>query len=165
VVARALDADEARSRRVLRLAAVVTVACAAVVSAFLLRFSWLAGPAYAEGDDARYVAFCREVAETVPPGARIATHELGVLGWVTDRYMIDTAGIATPSLLVADQAAELARLRPDYVLLYGPTVAEIEGLPVRPLKQVRFRRVGGVYAVRGETTATLYAVESAAAAR
>lgn len=123
---------------------------------FMGRFSWIAGDRYAAGDDRAYVAFCEWVDATVPADARIVTAELGILGWIANRYMIDAAGIATPSLL---SGGPLADYRPDYVCLYGPTVRQFRDLTLSPLREVRFVRVGGLNALRGEEeTATLYEV-------
>lgn len=59
--------------------------------------SW--NPQYAKGDDAHFIAFAKRIKERTPPDARIGIAELGVVGYFSGRYMIDSVGLATPQLV------------------------------------------------------------------
>lgn len=59
--------------------------------------SW--NPRYAQGDDVHFIEFARRIRELTPPDARIGISELGVVGYYSERYMVDYVGLATPQIV------------------------------------------------------------------
>jgi arabinofuranosyltransferase len=73
-----------------------------------------------------HVEMGRWLAQNTPVGARIATHDIGALGYYSGRHIIDTAGLVTPQVLnyltpgmAADSGvlAFLQQERPDYLVI------------------------------------------------
>ena len=111
------------------------------------------------GDDERLVVFGEYLNSTLPPDARVATRELGIVGYFSNRYTIDLQGIATPQLLGSNQKEELRKLRPTHFTLYGEGATEWEGIRLEPMHTARFRRVGGSLAPDELRVMTLYRVK------
>lgn len=122
-------------------------------------FSWLTTSQFNRGDDERLVAFGEYLNNTLPPDARVATRELGMVGYFSNRYTIDLQGIATPQLLGSNQKEELRRLRPTHFTLYGEGPTEWEGITLEPMYTVKFRRIGGSLALDELRVMTLYKVK------
>jgi arabinofuranosyltransferase len=121
-------------------------------------FSWLASSNYNQGDDAAYIEYARWIDHNLPENARIATAELGIVGYYGKRYMIDLAGIATPSML-HNQNENLIKLKPTYFSLYGPPVDYYGPFKLQPIRIASFLRIGGGNAMRGKkAVCTLYQV-------
>ena len=60
--------------------------------------------------------------DNAPPGAVVATHDIGALGYFSGRRVVDMAGLATPELATAARdvpriIALLRRERVDYLLI------------------------------------------------
>ena len=95
------------------------------------------------------VRFYEDVVDEVPSGSRLATWEIGALGYYGDLELVDFAGLILPSALaeVADRPrALLRRTRPRYTL----TRYEIDGLRYR---EVLAREVRSTRASHGSVTA------------
>jgi len=123
------------------------------------RYSWLSSSNYELGDDIRYVRMGQWIDQNLPHDSRIATAELGIVGFFGKRHMIDLGGIATPELLLKDKRAVLLRLRPTHFSLYGEKRTNYLGFRLKEIKSVSFRRIGGANAFRAdEDTCTLYQV-------
>ncbi len=78
--------------------AVLLLVSVGIQARIFYRFSsW--NPRYAQGDDARFIAFAQRIRELTPQDARIGISELGVVGYYSERYMIDFVGLATPQIV------------------------------------------------------------------
>ena len=87
---------------------------------------WLRGAAV-YGDNVRLisgqqVALALWLRDNAPPGAVVATHDIGALGYFSGRRVVDMAGLATPELATAAHdvpriIALLRRERVDYLLI------------------------------------------------
>jgi hypothetical protein len=122
-------------------------------------FSWMSSSRYNEGDDINYIQYAKWIRENVPEHARIATIELGIVGFFGHRYMIDLAGIATPGMLHDRDSNVLRTLAPTHFSLYGRPVDHYGPYRLRAIRDVSFLRVGGGNAVRGnDLLCTLYEV-------
>lgn len=122
-------------------------------------FSWMASGRYREGDDASYIQYARWIRDNLPGDARIATNELGIVGFFGHRYMIDLAGIATPQMLHDRDSDVLGTLAPTHFSIYGPAVDHYGPFRLRAIRDVSFLRVGGGNAFRGrDAVCTLYEV-------
>ena len=98
VALRALRQDWFDGRRTFLWIAALLAISVGIQSRIYYRFSsWV--PQYAQGDDARFIAFAKRIREQTPPDARIGTWELGVVGYFSERYMIDYVGLATPQIV------------------------------------------------------------------
>lgn len=64
------------------------------------------------------------LAANTPPGARVATCEIGMLGWTSRREIIDILGLTTPKNAAhvshRDLTSWLAEDSPDYVIAHDP---------------------------------------------
>jgi hypothetical protein len=54
---------------------------------------------YRDGADARFIDFAQKVNELTEPDAEIGLWELGVVGYFSERYIVDFAGLATPGIV------------------------------------------------------------------
>ena len=125
------------------------------------KYSWLSSSNYDRGDDIRYIQLAEWIDKNLPRDSRIATGELGIVGFFGRRYMIDLEGIATPELLAKDKRPALVRLRPTHFSLYGMKITEYLGFRLKEIRSANFRRIGGMYAFKDEEeTCTLYEVEN-----
>ncbi len=139
---------------------VVALGISAGLFAFRLgSFSWLTTSQFNRGDDERLIAFGEYLNTTLPSDARVATRELGIVGYFSRRYTIDLQGIATPQLLGSNQREELRKLRPTHFTLYGEGSTEWEGIKLEPMHTARFRRIGGSLAPGELRVMTLYKVK------
>lgn len=73
-----------------------------------------------------HIEMAHWLVENTPPGATIATHDIGALGYFAQRRLLDTTGIITPEVLTylrpgvpADSGvlAYLQTARPDYLVI------------------------------------------------
>ncbi|MEO7704015.1 MAG: hypothetical protein ABIV92_05200 [Thermoflexales bacterium] len=55
--------------------------------------------------------------ENTPGSSVIASDGIGYLGYFTHRYIVDLAGLVTPSAVGKDREAQIAVFRPDYVVV------------------------------------------------
>jgi len=85
--------------------------------------------------------------------ARIASSEIGLFGWYSNRYLIDEIGLATPSnathITHHDGSSWLAEDRPDYIVLHTanwPWEVVVKQSADYVKEPVNF--TGGVYLVR-----------------
>jgi len=129
-----------------------------VISLRLGSYSWLVSDRYNRGDDSRYIEYAEWINKNLPDSARIATEELGIVGWFGQRYMIDLAGIATPSLLKPGADDTLVALKPTHFTFYGKPIDKYKNFELKPIKSVQFRRIGGRYSLDYLDTCTLYEV-------
>jgi hypothetical protein len=69
------------------------------------------------------VATARWVAENTPPGALVAAHDIGALGYFSGRPLLDLAGLVSPQVIpfIRDQeqlAAYLDKQQADYLVTF-----------------------------------------------
>ncbi len=84
------------------------------------------------------IAMAEWIARNTPPGAVIACHDVGALGYFAGRKLLDLAGIATPEVLFwkkrrpgggPDRLDFLRRKKPDYLcVMEGWFAADLAGL-------------------------------------
>lgn len=55
--------------------------------------------------------------ETTPPNATVAMHEIGIIGYYSERYVIDFLGLATPGTERQPDLADFEQYQPDYVVM------------------------------------------------
>jgi len=139
---------------------VIAVGISAGLFAFRLgSFSWLTTSQYNRGDDERLVVFGEYLDKNLPADARVATRELGIVGYFSKRYTIDLQGIATPQLLGSKDPQDLRNLKPTHFTLYGEGLNEWEGIKLEPMHTAKFRRIGGSLAIDELRVMTLYKVK------
>jgi hypothetical protein len=116
------------------------------------------------------VALGEWVATNLPPGARVATNDVGAIAWYGRRYCIDTVGLVNSPLIAAELEARrsgpvdveqvlarhLAGNRPDFCILFPSWYPRLVRAPwLRPIHGVRHPNVTGgddqfvVFAVTG----------------
>jgi hypothetical protein len=86
----------------------LSTACLLIVSIILFslliqvklmyRYSFF-NPRFRQGADIEFIAFAKKVKEMTLPSDKIGLTELGVVGYYTDRYIIDFVGLATPEII------------------------------------------------------------------
>jgi len=111
---------------VARLRWVLSRAWAAAAAAVTLGFLVLGGQAYARDVgviNAEMVTTARWIAAHTPPGALVAAHDIGALGYFGERRLVDLAGLVTPEVIpfLRDEArlAEYLDARqPDYLMTF-----------------------------------------------
>jgi arabinofuranosyltransferase len=90
-----------------------------ITNAFFLRKPW------PEGRYSGYIDAGKWISQNTPPNARIEAAEIGLLGWYSNRYILDVIGLATPknAMHIAhhDAASWLAEDLPDYILVHQPS--------------------------------------------
>lgn len=59
----------------------------------------ITNPAYAQGEDEALIAFSKEVKTMTSPQDKIGLWELGVVGYYSERYIVDFVGLGTPDLV------------------------------------------------------------------
>lgn len=75
-----------------------TIAMSLTVQArWLTAFSYF-NANFREGEDCEFIAFANAVKRMTPPTATIGLWELGVVGYFSERNIVDFAGLATPEL-------------------------------------------------------------------
>jgi hypothetical protein len=95
-----------------------------VAIALLLLLFWGRG-ALAYSDDVAFiegemVAMSRWLEENTPPGSIIAVHDIGAVGYLTDRPLLDLAGLITPQVIpIMTDAEELADFMVDHGAEYA----------------------------------------------
>ena len=92
-----------------------------------------------------YKAVAQWLVDHTPASATVAALEIGHIGYYSDRYIVDWAGLVTPDarqdLLRGDFHATLHRHKPDYVL-YDPRFRGwLEPLLFRPWFQAAYEKV------------------------
>jgi hypothetical protein len=103
-------------------------AVSALVQAKLyVRYSLLSSD-FRQGEDRRFIRFATRVGELTPPDARIGIWELGVVGYFSQRHMIDFVGLATPGIVACKRSGG------DYVQRYldghgGPPEYVVDAVP------------------------------------
>lgn len=69
-----------------------------------------------------HVAMAKELREIVPEGDTIATHDIGVIGFYSDREIIDLVGLVNPDAVEYHNGRRLHdyvyNVQPDYVVLF-----------------------------------------------
>jgi len=105
-----------------------------VAIALLAVLFWGRG-ALAYGDDVAYIegemmAMARWIEESTPPDTIIAVHDIGAVGYLTDRPLLDLAGLITPEVIpimtdaekladwMLERGAEYAIFFPDFSSTY-----------------------------------------------
>ena len=92
---------------------------------------------------AEHISVANWINEHLPPQAVIASSDIGVVGFCTQRFIIDTEGLITPEILgqqrlnspAKDQEvyAYLQQAQPDYLVKFHwvyPTLPKTEFTPV-----------------------------------
>lgn len=94
--------------------------------------SW--NPRYAGGDDAQFIAFAKRVKDLTPSDARIGIAELGVVGYFSERYMIDFVGLATPQIVKyqLETGSKTAAVAKYYEQHGGPASHIVHEFPSNP---------------------------------
>ncbi len=99
-----------------------------------------------------HLGVARWVRTEIPPGAVIASHDVGALGYFGGRTLIDTAGLLNPELIhsVRDPdrlVAELRRRGADYLVFFPAWYPNLVGRPDLPvvfeIRTAYARRLGG----------------------
>jgi len=110
-------ASRARSSWLDARRAVVFLAAALAVSIGIdariyYRYS-IFNPRYRSGEDSRFIEFARRVADFTKPADVLGLWELGVIGYYSNCYIVDFAGLATPEIIRYKLSGG-----PDYVSRY-----------------------------------------------
>jgi hypothetical protein len=126
------------------------------------RFS-LFNPDYRKGDDRRIIEFSEKIKNVSLPGDTVALWELGLVGYYSERYIIDFAGLATPEIIkyrktyrtdYLTRFFEDKNIVPKYIAIYYPkekSILEITrqqdfgGHPYNFLFFEKFLRIGGKF--------------------
>ncbi|MCB0334531.1 MAG: hypothetical protein KDD55_13590, partial [Bdellovibrionales bacterium] len=87
------------------------------------------------------------LAQNTPQEAKIATAEIGALGWYSKRYMIDILGLVTPgnSQRLKDQKLSewLSHYEPDFLVVHDPPWPLEEPSLTRLMNESRVSRIDG----------------------
>ncbi|MCE5246986.1 hypothetical protein LLG88_08740 [bacterium] len=120
-IARAAGAAAPRRR------AVAVGACLAALAFEAVFAATVVAPrtrAYARSMDQCVAPLAAEVARRTAPGDLIALHDIGLMGWVTDRPVLDLNGLATPAIVPFRRAGReweyAARRRPKVHVAVSP---------------------------------------------
>lgn len=130
---------------------VLIAACAATVG---LNLWWTAGPVrvhardFSSGVRECFYGMGQWLAENTPPDAVIAAHDIGALGYASERRILDLAGLVSPEILALGREKGFAAMvesgiwleasRPDYVYDRNPGPPRWDG---RRWHGVRFELV------------------------
>jgi hypothetical protein len=91
-----------------------------------------------------YVTASAWLRTSTPPTARVAATEIGILGWLGDRPMVDYLGLlstqSVAELRHGDITSWLAREQPDYWVVHTP-VWTLEGASAQPWFNVAYQPV------------------------
>jgi hypothetical protein len=81
-------------------------------------------PVYTRATNAHYVAMGEWLASNTPSNARIAATEIGTIGWVSDRPIVDYLGLLDTTSIAevrrVDFVSWLERTEPDYWVVHSP---------------------------------------------
>jgi hypothetical protein len=70
----------------------------------------------------RQVGLAKYLRDVVPPGATIATHDIGTIGYFSDRAVIDLVGLIEPDVVGYHEGRQLReyveRVQPDYIAVF-----------------------------------------------
>jgi arabinofuranosyltransferase len=99
----------------------------------LLAFLWIGGRAYAVDVaiiQSEMVRTARWVRQNTPAGAVVAAHDIGAVGYFSDRRLLDLAGLVSPEVIpiLRDEealAALLDRRRVDYLITFPSWYPEL----------------------------------------
>lgn len=73
-------------------------------------------------NESRGVALANYLRDEVPPGATIATHDIGAIGFYTDREVIDLVGLIEPDVVDFHNGRRLREyvddVQPDYIVVF-----------------------------------------------
>ncbi|NDP43124.1 MAG: hypothetical protein GZ089_10490 [Aromatoleum sp.] len=73
-------------------------------------------------NDTRGIAMARYLRDTLPPGATVATHDIGDVGYFSGHPVIDLVGLVNPDVVEYHSGRRLRqyvdRTKPDYVVLF-----------------------------------------------
>jgi len=118
----------------------------------VIALSWINCTWYALRTGAVHQAASRRVAESVPPGAAVATDEIGVLGYTADVRIVDLMGLVTSeaaTVPAAEKADWLAIAQPDYLLLTNGALGIESRLAdtgvLQPIARFEFRWLPTIY--------------------
>lgn len=118
-------------------------------------------PRYRVGADSAFIEFSKEIKELTEPGDEIGLWELGVIGYYSERYIIDFVGLATPGIVRYRMAGGKDYIErfladrgsmPEYIVRqYGKgwdegaesRVVNFFGTDYRPVLSRRITRIGG----------------------
>lgn len=56
------------------------------------------------------------LASNTPPESRVLVGDLGVVGWYSDRYMLDVPGLVVPGMYSHSELYAILKYRPDYIV-------------------------------------------------
>ena len=105
--------------RVATLTASVLLLGSVFANAGFLRLPWPEEDRYTGYPDAG-----KWIDQHTPPNAHVAAVEIGILGWYSNRYIVDVIGLVTPKNAVhvahRDLISWLAEDRPDYIVAHQP---------------------------------------------
>ncbi len=105
--------------RVATLTASVLLLGSVFANAGFLRLPWPQEDRYTGYPDAG-----KWIDQHTPPNAHVAAVEIGILGWYSNRYIVDVIGLVTPKNAVhvahRDLISWLAEDRPDYIVAHQP---------------------------------------------
>lgn len=142
------------------------------------RFSYF-NPDYRLGTDKDFVEFSLKVKEMTKPNDTIGLWELGVIGYYTDRYIIDFVGLATPQIVdykrkfaekYLEKYLEETGLYPNYIIRQFkfknsqykvPSHIDLKTYPFycyeyEPIYSQKIRRIGGGRMARSLDLMVLY---------
>jgi hypothetical protein len=160
LAARFHHSDDLAKRTFAGLAILTALLSVLVQARLYYRFSWF-NPRFRHGEDVAFIEFAREVGRRTTPRDTIGLWELGVVGYYSDRTILDFAGLATPEIVAyrrrygADAIPRYLADRsgpPEYIVDALPKArageAELAerrffGFSYRPLHQEKVRRIGG----------------------
>jgi hypothetical protein len=148
------------SRNAMTLLVLATLLSVGIQSSLFYRYS-LFNPQYRDGADARFIDFARKVNELTEPDAEIGLWELGVVGYFSERYIVDFAGLATPEIVTymrnydRDFAEHFLADRgnmPMYMVRHyrkgedqgkDAEISDFFGVAYEPIWSQRIQRIGG----------------------
>lgn len=158
-VAAALAPERGRARRLVALLAAALLVAPTAAEALRGAGRHVRSVANVEDGD---VAMARWLAERLPPGAVLATVDLGAVATILPNPIVDLAGIASPEVSGHVRRARergeswrrgvldfIAAERPDYLLVFPAWLPEAEA-PGAPFRRLHAIRVPGNIALGGD---------------
>jgi hypothetical protein len=106
-----------------------------------------------QGPDKDYVQMSLWIRDHTPPQTRIASVEVGQIGWYSDRYLVDVLGLTSPKnsahIAHRDVMSWIKEDHPDYVIVHKPEWPWEKGVVASPdYVEMPYPHFGNVYLLR-----------------
>lgn len=127
----------------------IAVCFAIVISSQLLflqyRYTYFVTE-WKQGMDPNLIELAEWIRENTPPSATVMSHEIGVLGYYSQRKIYDTGGLVSPEFIpymhsIEEKYKFLRSLKPDYAVTMGPFDG-FEDAPAELIRAIDVQREG-----------------------